>query len=107
MTTVGLCLDGPKAGERMVFHGPGAPRSFEVIPRQRVIPMALQTGDHVEPVSPSVKTVTYRIFMYREEPTLVLYACGPTNPWETLTKVLAPLLELARAETERALDYYW
>lgn len=104
MTAVGLFLDGPKAGETMVWPFQ-APRSFEyILPRRLTYTATLPPYD-AEPVSIRAKTVTYKPFMVAFESHLYLYSCGPLNPWETLTDVLAPLLKLARAETERQLDY--
>ena len=100
MIFTGLFIDGPKAGEIMAWVD-NAPIRFEyVLPRQLT---TLNLGDNIEPIDLNLKTVTYRVFMASREHNLLLYSCGPTNPWEILTDVLAPLLKLARAETERQL----
>ena len=103
MTAIGLFLDGPKAGETMrwTLH---APRSVEVFPPQDLGNVAIMTNDP-EPIHTRIRTVTYRIFMAAFDQPLYLYSCGTINPWETLTEVLAPLLKLARAETEKWYYY--
>lgn len=91
-----LFVDGPKAGETMVFpEERGDIRFREIYHRPTFL-----SGEEI-PKPGEVNELVYKPFMRGVYANMALYSLHESDPWLSISEVLTPILKIAAAETKR------